>query len=433
MTFINNSLTCSRTKQTSFLMTLNQHNILSTVLSYLKRTGLYNNNKFNTIKLLVFLLLLQANLLSAQSWTAEIVNSDFDGLVKKMSAVGYGGESPYTSPILTIMKNSSKVTFQISGAGYTGCDYNNVYFVFDGVRKYKTMSILPTEDKNGLIMREFASIPRTHHFNYYPIFNEMMTSQRMSIRVENSCFKRDYSFSLENFSNSLKLVLSKDELSTNTTIHNSNSNLYNRFIQTQEKYSYLSTYWRNNISKCEFQFSQDALKKEYKISNKTLKDILTIFYVYDNDILKAADDLWPDKVKYIIENGELVKLTSTGGFHPTGFKVLYIDDSLKLNCTSLQQTKLDILNSYSGNYKEEIASFLLLLTNNDFAEFTHNFTPELLSEIGRRISSMKNTGNYTSFSISKTSRNKAIVEYKVGLGIFSNPVPELMPFKYTNN
>ena len=391
----------------------------------------YFSRMDKVIWLFFLLFFLNVNDLLSQTWNATVTRSDFDGLVRKMEVIGSGGESPYTSPTLSIKRDNAGITFQIDGIGYTGCDFNNVYFVFDGIRRYKTMLVRSNEDKSGLKMKEFAMLPRTFHFDYFQIFNEMSKSQRMSVRVENSCYKRDYFFNLDGFDSSFNRLFSKEEISLSEVLFHSHSDIYNRFVNAQKKYSSISTFWRDNISKCDFQVSQDGEHTLYLISDRTIEDILTVFYVYNNDILKEADALWPDKVRYTVQSGELVKRTTTGQFHPTGYKVILDGDSLKLDYSPFQKAQFNIYNSYGGLYKEGLANFIFLLTNDELPDYQHNLNPELIDEIARRVDYMGNGNNFKSFRVRMTSKRKAIVEYQKIMEFYWKPVPGLEPFIYS--
>ena len=151
---------------------------------------------------------------TSQTWTYKSTGNDFDGKIRTSSVVGKGGEFPYTSPRLVInfFENDKSLNFYITDMGYTGCDDNKAVLLIDGSKRFKTVYVSDDAENTTLFFDNFESINSDEigAFSLLEMLQLLKTGSKLSIRVANDCYQRDYSFSLTGSTSAINFVLGRD-------------------------------------------------------------------------------------------------------------------------------------------------------------------------------------------------------------------------------
>lgn len=167
-------------------------------------------NKIVNITLLSVFFIAETAL--GQSWKYENAINDIDGKYHVASTTGWGGKYPYNSAkiILNYFEESEGLNLYLTNIGYTGCDNNEVIFVFDSKRKYRAKNVSTNNDRDALFIDEvigdFDSFSNAN-WPQYIILYELMKSSKLYVRVRNDCHSYDFSFSLSGSSSAINKVL----------------------------------------------------------------------------------------------------------------------------------------------------------------------------------------------------------------------------------
>ena len=149
-----------------------------------------------------------------QSWNFKATGNDFDGRIRTASIDGKGGEYPYTTPTLVVnyFENSKSLNFYITDMGYTGCDDNQAFFVIDGTHRLKTQYVSDDSEKSTLFFDGFDKINSGEYgtFSNLEVLQLLKSGTKLSVRVSNDCYQRDYSFSLTGSTAAINFVLGRD-------------------------------------------------------------------------------------------------------------------------------------------------------------------------------------------------------------------------------
>jgi hypothetical protein len=139
--------------------------------------------------------------LNAQTWKHKTQDSDFDGKYDIVYAHGYGGSTPYETPLF-IIRNKSYEELFISDLGHTGCDNNRLLIVFDKSRRYHAYGS-PSTDRDALFINSFYEDDNFNELTIYHLLQEIMQSSKMSIRFSNDCVTRDFYYRLDGSTSAL--------------------------------------------------------------------------------------------------------------------------------------------------------------------------------------------------------------------------------------
>lgn len=161
-----------------------------------------------------FISVLLISTVFGQSWNFKATGNDFDGRIRTATIVGKGGEYPYTSPTLVVnfFENSKSLNFYITDMGYTGCDDNQALFVVDGTHRLKTQYVSDDSEKSTLFFDGFEKINSGEYgtFSNLEVLQFLKSGTKLSVRVSNDCYQRDYSFSLTGSTAAINFVLGRD-------------------------------------------------------------------------------------------------------------------------------------------------------------------------------------------------------------------------------
>lgn len=226
-------------------------------------------------------LILQFPLIQGQSWTFKSGGDDFDGTYKTSSIVGKGSEFPYNKPLFVVNKFSDNVepNVYLSDIGYTGCDDNQLIFVFDGERKY-TISDLSTNREEDIL---FISKLYWHddvigYRTDVPVaflLDEIKRSSRMSVRFKNDCSQKDFYFTLAGSSKAIDFVLGPNwvEKQMQDFIGNKKTLLIESI---------------NHINKID----SSTIPSNIILDSTTIKSIMTaVNFEIDGEIIRSWDDI----------------------------------------------------------------------------------------------------------------------------------------------
>lgn len=159
-----------------------------------------------------FLIVIIGQLSFAQPWGYHTNSNDIDGKTYSAVTIGSGGRFPYTKPLLSVsyFEQSEELAIWLSDVGYTGCDNNEVIFVFDSKRKYRSKNFYTLKGGDGLWIRSingdidsFSNIDLPE----YVLLHELMKSSKLYVRVENDCHVYDYTFGLSGSSSAINKVV----------------------------------------------------------------------------------------------------------------------------------------------------------------------------------------------------------------------------------
>ena len=155
-------------------------------------------------KILFLLIFLIASLSYSQSWSYKTFTNDFDGKYKLARVYGTGGEFPYQSPDLVVIKRSvgGSVDIYVSGAGYSGCGNKFIYFKFNGDEKtYQANSVGEGANSDAWFVRSMEGI------STYQLLEKFTKHNSVAVRLGSRCGRKDYRFSLRGSTKALNNVL----------------------------------------------------------------------------------------------------------------------------------------------------------------------------------------------------------------------------------
>lgn len=136
-------------------------------------------------------------------WTYKSGGNDFDGKYKTCSVEGTGGKSPYTTPGFYInhFENQDDINMYFTGVGYLGCSSNRILLKFpnDSII-YKVLRPGTDEEKEALFINEI------YNLEINEFLKKLMENNSVSVRVQSSCNKNDYKFSLKGSSKAITFV-----------------------------------------------------------------------------------------------------------------------------------------------------------------------------------------------------------------------------------
>jgi hypothetical protein len=172
------------------------------------------NNQFNFIimrSLLFSVLALWLQIATAQTWTFKTTGNDFDGRIRTATVLGRGGESPYTTPLLVVnyFVESKSLNFYVTDFGYTGCKNNRALFIIDGTKRLTTVDVSDDNEHNTLFLDEFnlSSDQSGMSLSKHEVLQLLKSGTKLSVRLSNDCFSRDYTFSLSGSTSAINHVL----------------------------------------------------------------------------------------------------------------------------------------------------------------------------------------------------------------------------------
>jgi len=171
--------------------------------------SVYKPKEMNKLLVLSTFLLLSVIGLNAQTWKHQTIKSDFDGSYDRVSALGYGGSSPYDTPNFIARNRNDKLEIYISNLGYTGCDDNELIIVFDSKRRYavSTGLLIESLDKDALFIAGIRQSGDDDVLTEYHLINEIMKSSKMSIRFISSCKVNDFYYRLDGSTSAFNKML----------------------------------------------------------------------------------------------------------------------------------------------------------------------------------------------------------------------------------
>ena len=347
------------------------------------------------ISLTSTLLIVTLNVFS-QSWTFQVTTSEFDGKIRSTSCVGHGNEIPYTSPSLTVnyFESNGEINFYLKGGGYTGCDYNKITLVFDGKRKFQTVEVSDNANRDAIFLNNFSNFEVENLLPMEIIFDQMIKSQKLSIRFENDCFQRDFYFTLNGFKQNLLKVLS-------------DVNIEKRISLKLKMLSYNDSITKviNSIANNEIEFYKNEIDKyplffnntdnPHKISINDLTKIIAILnslkqgYENNESYLKSSNEIPSEtnRVIFKISNINEIIAVNTRTYSPdtfhTGYFIKIKEDSLKLMLTPSQNHIEKVIDAYKGDYHYSIQRLLRRIVNEDF--YQNNIPENVLNELAKAM------------------------------------------------
>jgi hypothetical protein len=226
-------------------------------------------------------LVLSVQIVLAQGWKVSSGESDFDGKYKTASCLGIGGSRPYTSAQLVINSfNDDKINFYLTNFGFAGCDDNTVTFLFDKQRLYEA-SFNVNDENDAFFFNLFWRDGEELTF-MDQIFKEMTLSNRLSIRVKNDCFVRDYVFDLNGARGAIDKVVGLKNIDARIFLIQE----IKKTSQLEDSmFSYLDLKINEEIEPSEFfdihRYLRDPYKgKFYKIDLDKFRILFEILYAY---------------------------------------------------------------------------------------------------------------------------------------------------------
>ncbi len=322
---------------------------------------------------LVFLFfVLQVDFLFAQGWKVSSGESDFDGRYTSAVCRGSGGSYPYSVPLLVINNyNKNSINFYITDFGYGGCDYNDVKFLFDKTREYSA-NITVNDEKDILFFTSFtgdAGIVLNEL-----IFNEMLISKRLAIRIQNSCYSRDFIFDLNGAASALDKVVG---------IQNIKSSLaaIKRLEKWEPKVDSMLTYinypnnainelTRDKLERLKF-FVRRPYTEFYKVSQTDAQLLVDVSLAFIRNA--AYLDVTNSRGELVISADDTVN---------TGYHIEIRGDSIKVRLTNDQVFKEEYIQNNLAWIGFPGANMLRRLDIWQFQSYSHNITPEVLYRCG---------------------------------------------------
>ena len=316
----------------------------------------------------------------SQSWIFRNSSSDFDGNVKSTRCTGYGGTSPYSSPTLAVnyFESSGSLNFYLKGAGYTGCDGNRVTMVFDGERKYYTYSVSENENNDALFFEVFTKAGESTILPMEIIFDQMMNSKRLSIRYESDCFKRDYYFNLDGFRESIKKVLSHQDIEKSISLKSKMMSFNDSIasLVNSTGTGFIVEFDNSEIDKYPIFFNQ--VGEPYEISLDDLKKLVRIFNSFRLGFEHQEEyrfEPYPSynevfRVVFELNDQNEICARTTRDFSPdifhTGYFVEISHNKLMLKLSPSQKQIEEVINTYTGEYSYSVNRLMRGLINDDF-------------------------------------------------------------------
>jgi hypothetical protein len=151
---------------------------------------------------------------AAQTWTFKTTGNDFDGRIRTATVLGRGGESPYTTPLLVVnyFEESKSLNFYVTDFGFTGCRNNRALLVIDGTKRLTSVDVSDDSEHNTLFLDEFdlSSDQTGMSLSKLEVLQLLKTGTKLSVRLSNDCFSRDYTFSLSGSTSAINHVLGTD-------------------------------------------------------------------------------------------------------------------------------------------------------------------------------------------------------------------------------
>lgn len=326
---------------------------------------------------LFMIFLLSIQLVFAQGWKVSSGESDFDG--KYITAVlkGGGGAYPYNSPRLIINRfGEENINFYITDFGYGGCDNIIITLLFDKQKEY-TANFTVNDEKDifffssfnkdeGIILRE-------------EIFNEILSSKRLAIRIENSCYSRDFVFDLNGSSLALDRVVGikniKSSMNAIKLLAAWEPKIDSLFSFINYPSNAVNELTRDKLDRLKF-FVQVPYKKFYKMSRQDaiLMTDIALSFLQSNDNYEILN-----------QRGQLVVRSVDTGYTRTGYNVKIDGDSLSLLLNNEKAIKEDFIADNLAWIGCPGANLLRRLDIVLFEEFKQNYTSEIIYRIGLSV------------------------------------------------
>lgn len=328
------------------------------------------------LRLCLILTLILQNV-AAQVWKVTSGESDFDGKYVTAVLKGSGGAYPFNSPTLVINRfEENNVNFYITNFGYGGCENNLITLLFDKKRQYTANATL--NDEKDIFF--FSSFNKDENIALREeVFNEMLSSKRLAIRIENSCYTRDYIFDISGSSVALDRVVG---------IKNIRSSVQSiKLLEAWEpKLDSLISHigYPNNaineltidkLDRMKF-FVQVPYKKFYKTSREEaiIMTDIALSFLQGNSTLEVLN-----------HRGQLVLSSGDTGYTKTGYCFRVNGDSLSILLNTEKAVKEKFIAENLAWIGYPGANVLRRLDIASFDEFKQNFTPDVIYRIGLSI------------------------------------------------
>lgn len=383
-----------------------------------------------------------------QTWKVTSGTSDFDGTYKTTSIRGTGGESPYTSPLLVINKfdDQSDYNFYITGFGYAGCDNNQITIVFDAERRYESIKVTTNADKDVLFMEGFYDDQYSILFSQF-IFDEMMKSKRMALRVQSDCFKRDYYFSLNGFSSAIDKVVGKEAIAFSIEILN---NIYASIEFEERIFDSISEFIQplySEISHVHWVQKSDLSKFDLLINKIDKKPVcatletLHLLFQITNSYKSLIDDSYtsynvsthlPEGISIVRIENQLCLKSDTKTIE-TGYFFKTTDDSLVFLLTPEQQIIEKLIDSYFGNKEYEANILFRRFRQPEFSDYIESIKLHSY-DIIKAFSSLPYFYKSTNFHIVPISKTSGGLGYTYSSGTTVRRLKDdIVPFESSDD
>ena len=334
--------------------------------------------KSHTFLILISLILGQD--ICAQNWKINVGESDFDGKYTSAINRGTGGAYPYNSPALIINRfNDGSINFYLTDFGYAGCQGNEVVFLFDKSRKYEGVFTV-NEENNILFFKSFFKDDNV--VINEQVYNELLKSQRLALRVSNSCFSRDYVFNLSGSSSAIDKVIGLKRL--NAVIENLKMESTWQY-KVDSLYQFIS-YPNNAVNKLtpELLFRMEFFERNNKRNYYSMKREDALFLV------ELALSYIGDNYRNMVTNkrtGQLVLATDDTIMTPYYVKV--VGDSMRVELTREQECKEQFIKDNLSWIGYPGANTMRLLDIIEFCEYSSNYNSDLMYRISLAIGNKK--------------------------------------------
>jgi hypothetical protein len=348
-------------------------------------------------------LVLSVQIVLAQGWKVSSGESDFDG--KYITAVlrGTGGAYPYNSPGLIINRfGEDDINFYVTDFGYGGCDNNKITLLFDRNKAYTAN--FTVNDENDIFF--FSSFNKDEEiFLREQIFNEILSSKRLAVRIENSCYSRDFVFDLNGASSALDRVVGiknvKASINAIKLLADWEPKVDSLFAFINYPSNAVNELTIDKLGRLKF-FIQVPYKKFYKMSREDaiLMVDISLSYLQDNNYYDVVN-----------QRGQLVVPSIDTGWTRTGYYFNIKGDSLSLKLNNEQILKEDFLVDNLPWIGYPGANLLRRLDIVSFDEYKQNFIPDIIYRIGLSVENSLSSKYYIEPS-EKTSTT-GILYYKL--------------------
>ena len=148
------------------------------------------------MKRIIFLLILFSSFFTYSQWTFRTDNDPFDGQELIAIGRGYGGDFPYQNPRIVFRQNlkEKELDVYIDGAGYSGCDSNNIDFSFGNAEE--VLSFYGKESVNRDAVFLDFSMKDNSFLKLNTLIKNLKSKSIVYVEVSNRCMRNRFNIRL---------------------------------------------------------------------------------------------------------------------------------------------------------------------------------------------------------------------------------------------